>query len=99
MSQQTGRMDLPVGSKLVRSTPRFDELTTPAGLRSAHRIADGVWGRLVVTSGHLDFVFEEPEPSRRTLGDGDVQIIAPGRHHHVELTGPVGFHIEFHRAG
>ena len=91
-------MDLPPGSRLVRSTPDFDELTAPAGLRSAHRIADGVWGRLVVTSGHLDFVFEEPEPSRRTLRNGDAQIIPPGRLHHVELIAPVGFHIEFHRA-
>lgn len=91
-------MDLPDGSRLVRSTPTFDERTAPAGLRAAHRIAEGVWGRLVVTSGHLDFVFEEPEPSRRTLSDGDVQVIPPGRVHHVELTAPVEFHVEFHRA-
>lgn len=88
---------LPDGVRLVRTTPDFDEGTVPAGLRSAHRIADGVWGRLVVLSGALEFVVEaEPDDPRR-LDAGDAQIIPPGVVHHVDVVGPVRFHVEFHR--
>lgn len=108
-------MELPAGLQLSRRTPEFTERTVPAGLLAAHRVADGVWGRLVVQSGQLAFVFEAPgsmpidtsnadetacgevSGSRRVLRAGDHQVIPPGRPHHVELVGPVGFHVEFHR--
>lgn len=89
--------ELPEGSRLVRTTPEFDEASTPAGLLRAHRVADGVWGRLVVRSGSLAFVFEDDAESI-TLRDSDAVVIPPGRPHHVELTGPVRFVVEFHEA-
>jgi len=88
---------LPDGVGLVRTTPDFDEHTVPAGLRSAHRIAEGVWGQLVVLSGALEFVVEDEPGDRRLLHAGDTRIIPPGLVHHVDLHGPVRFHIEFHR--
>jgi tellurite resistance-related uncharacterized protein len=102
------RMELPSGLELVRSTGEFDETSVPAGLLSAHRIASGVWGRLVVRSGALVFVVED-DPSgasgtstdvdeRRTVVEGESVVIPPGLVHHVELTGPVAFRIEFHRS-
>ena len=50
---------LPAHYTLTRTTPTFDNTTVPAGLLSAHRVADGVWGRLVVHSGQVTFVFED----------------------------------------
>jgi tellurite resistance-related uncharacterized protein len=92
-----GEARLPDGLKLVRTTPTFDENTVPAGLRAAHRIAEGVWGRLVVLSGSLEFVVEaEPATPHRIVAEGS-RIIPPGVVHHVTLDGPVSFHIEFHR--
>ena len=98
-------MELPTGLQFVRSTPVFDEHSVPAGLLAAHRVSEGVWGRLVVFSGQLDFVFEDVtraavrnQSQRRTVGAGDVQVIPPGEPHHVEVDGPVEFHVEFHRA-
>ncbi len=94
---------LPEGLRLRRTTTTFDETTVPAGLLAAHRIADGVWGRLVVLEGSLDFVNESGGgPDGRTgesvrLDTGDVQVIPPGLVHHVGLCGPVRFHVEFHR--
>ncbi|MCB0991196.1 MAG: DUF1971 domain-containing protein, partial [Acidimicrobiales bacterium] len=41
---------LPDGLEHVRTTDIFDNDTVPAGLLRAHRVADGVWGRLVVHS-------------------------------------------------
>ena len=92
-------IELPVGLELARSTPEFDEQSVPAGLLAAHRVADDVWGRLVVTSGSLRFVFGDAVAGSagRTIVAGEHQVIPPARAHHVELVGPVGFHVEFHR--
>lgn len=98
-------MELPTGLRFVRSTSVFDERSVPAGLLAAHRVGEGVWGRLVVVSGQLDFVFDDAaraalrnQSERRTVRAGDVQVIPPGEPHRVEVDGPVEFHIEFHRA-
>lgn len=78
-------------------TPEFDERTVPAALLRAHRVADGVWGRLRVRTGSLRFVFESDGDEGRTVDAGGEQVIPPARPHHVELTGPVTFVVEFHR--
>ncbi len=89
--------ELPAGAQLTRTTAEFDERSVPQGLLRAHRVADGVWGRLVVTSGSLRFVFEDDQAEPTTVAAGGTQVIPPARPHHVELTGPVTFHVEFHR--
>ena len=88
---------LPEGLDFARRTPTFDETSVPAGLRAAHKVADRVWGRLLVESGELGFVFEDEPGHVRRLGTGDDQVIPPGRLHHVVVDGPVRFHVEFHR--
>ncbi|MCX6522890.1 MAG: DUF1971 domain-containing protein, partial [Actinobacteria bacterium] len=89
--------ELPSGLEHVRTTEVFDQDRHPAGLRRAHRVADGVWARLVVHSGELDFVFEDDvERPIRARADRPV-VIPPGRLHHVATIGRVTFAIEFHR--
>lgn len=88
---------LPEGLTLQRTTPVFDEHSTPARLLAAHSIAEGVWGRLVVEAGELGFVFEDAPDERRTILAGERQVIPPARPHHVEIGGPVRFAVEFHR--
>lgn len=89
--------ELPAGLTLQRTTPTFDEQSTPAGLRKAHRVADGVWGRLRVERGSLGFVFEDRPDEVRTVSAGASQVIPPSRAHHVVIVGPVRFAVEFHR--
>ncbi|MGB3735219.1 MAG: DUF1971 domain-containing protein [Ilumatobacter sp.] len=89
--------ELPAGLTLQRTTPTFDEHSTPAGLRRAHQVAEGVWGRLVVETGSLGFVFEDEPDVVRVIGSGDQQVIPPAALHHVVLDGPVRFAVEFHR--
>lgn len=92
-----GPAALPPGLEHVRTTDVFDEHTAPAGLRRAHRVADGVWARLLVHTGQLSFVFED-DPDRPHIVDaGASLVIPPGRPHHVDLDQPVTFAIEFHR--
>lgn len=90
---------LPPGLEHVRTTDVFDEHTAPAGLRRAHRVADGVWGRLVVHSGALRFRFEDdPSDQARIVAAGGAVVIPPARLHHVVFDqGPATFAIEFHR--
>ena len=89
--------ELPEGLTLQRTTSTFDEQSTPAGLRKAHRVADGVWGRLLVEQGSLGFVFEDTPDQVRTVSAGEHQLIPPSRLHHVVIDGPVRFAVEFHR--
>jgi tellurite resistance-related uncharacterized protein len=88
---------LPEGLEYVRTTDVFDQDQHPAGLRRAHRVADGVWARLLVRTGSLEFVFEDEPDQRRVVEAGDAVVIPPGRLHHVDITGPVTFALEFHR--
>ncbi|MGE0879267.1 MAG: DUF1971 domain-containing protein [Acidimicrobiia bacterium] len=90
--------ELPAGLTLVRTTDRFDEHHHPAGLRRAHRVADGVWARLVVSTGSLVFVFEDDLDHRMTVAAGDSVVIPPARLHHVDIGEAVTFFLEFHRA-
>jgi tellurite resistance-related uncharacterized protein len=89
----------PDGATLTRTTPEFDQDTVPAGLLKAHKISDGVWGRLVVRSGELRFTFDSGDPATRAIAAGDHVVIPPLVPHHVTIDGLVQFVIEFHRSG
>lgn len=80
----------------VRTTPVFTAVSVPAGLRRAHRIAPGVWGRLRVIGGSVTFVLEDAGESR-DLHEGDTQVIEPDVAHHVEPGANAEFVIEFYR--
>lgn len=95
----TPRPVLPDRLALVRTTPEFDEHTVPTGLLAAHRTAPDVWGRLVVREGAIGFVFDDHPDDIHQLSRGESIGIAPQRGHHVIVTGPVRFVVEFHRAG
>lgn len=101
-------IELPAGCTLVRATPEFDENTVPGGLLAAHRIAAGVWGRLVVLDGSIRFAFDgaghdddAPEPTAAdhewVVAAGEHVVIPPERLHHVRIDGAVRFLVEFHR--
>lgn len=88
---------LPAGAELVRVTETFDEGTVPRGLLRAHRVAPGTWGRLVVASGCLCFVWED-DGSVVELVAGDDQVIPPDTPHRVDITESVRFNVEFYTA-
>ena len=88
---------IPGDFELARTTPTFTNETVPAGLLAAHRVADGIWGRLVVHSGEVGFVFEDVADTRITVAAGGNVAIPPGRLHHVVLDQPATFAVEFYR--
>jgi tellurite resistance-related uncharacterized protein len=88
---------IPAHYQLTRTTPTFDNDTVPTGLLAAHCVADGGWGRLVIYTGQVDFVFEDEPGQSITATAGDHVVIPPGRPHNLELIDPVTFAVEFHR--
>ena len=93
----TATNELPDGVELVRVTDDFDETNHPAGILRAHRVADGVWARLVVRHGEMGFVFEDTPGEQRRVTPQHPQVIPPARLHHVVISGPVTFALEFYR--
>lgn len=89
------RCELPDGLTLVRTTATWDEHSLPAGLRRDHRVASGVWGRIVVHHGTLRFAAATDPPTDVILTAGDTQPIPPDVPHHVEPHGEVRFAVEF----
>ena len=86
---------LPPDLVLDRTTAEFDEHTVPTGLLRDHRIAPGVWGRLLVRSGTLRFGFGGD--AEFEVAAGGVVVIPPQQVHHVAVDGGVRFVVEFHR--
>ncbi|MEO7573472.1 MAG: DUF3565 domain-containing protein [Acidimicrobiales bacterium] len=89
------RLELPTDLQVVRVTDTWDELTTPAGLRRAHRVAAGTWGRMRIEAGRVRFRAQTSPPVDVVLAAGASQPIPPGVEHEVEPLGPVRFRVEF----
>ena len=67
----------------------------PAGLRRAHRVARGTWGRIVVHHGQLRFLARTEPELVVVVGPGLTQAIPPEIEHEVQPMGPVSFSIDF----
>ena len=98
MNNDPSELAIPDGFQLARTTDVFDNNTVPAGLLRAHRVANGVWGRLVVHTGVVVFVFEDQPDQPISVSAGQHVAIPSSRPHHLELDTPATFAVEFYRA-
>ena len=87
----------PEGLAKYSETPLFTADSVPDTLLKAHATKPGVWGKLQVVEGSLHYVVPGPPPSRAFLQAGDHGVIEPAVPHHLELSGPVAFKVEFYR--
>jgi tellurite resistance-related uncharacterized protein len=78
-------------------TPVFTEATVPTSLQAAHATKPGVWGKLCVLTGGLDFVLEGTKPVVTSVSQGQHAVIEPTVRHHVQVDQPVTFKVEFYR--
>ena len=78
-----------------KSTPVFDEVTLPAGLRKEHRTKTGVWGVIQVLEGRLRCRVIEPR-SETILDPEHPGIIHPDQPHSVEPLGPMRMRVDFY---
>lgn len=89
------RAELPDGLRVVRRAGPWTESSLPPGLRKAHRVGAGTWGRLRVVEGRARFTMATTPPLVRELGAGDVQPIPPEVDHEVGPLGAVRLEIDF----
>ena len=89
------RCELPENVQKYSETPTYTDTTVPAGLLRDHSTKAGVWGKLVVTDGHL-FYLRDDCPAQR--GDeGAPAVIHPEEKHFIRVPAPVSFRVEFYR--
>lgn len=88
---------LPEGVKEYKRTATFTQDSVPAGLLADHRTKAGVWARIVVEAGEVEYSFGEPRRSF-VLSTERVGIVIPEVPHQLSLRGRVSFHVEFLRA-
>ena len=86
---------LPESVEKYAESPIFTEQTVPKKLTREHDTKPGVWGRLIVLSGELDFVIPGPPATSHHIDTDTPAIIEPTVLHYLVLNGPVTFKIEF----
>lgn len=80
----------------LSSTPVFNNQTCPEGIKNAHATAAGVWAKLVVMKGMLEFVYEDSN-EKYLVDTTKPFIIESQRLHHVNLLWEVEFKVEFYK--
>lgn len=89
--------NLPEGLIKYSESPKFDQDTLPLALQKEHRTKSGCWAKAVISEGSINYVLENKPEEVFTLTAGQFAIIEPEEPHHVELIGPVKFHLEFYK--
>lgn len=88
---------MPDSVKHYKSTPEFTELTVPAALKRDHTTAAGVWAKINVLEGKLVYCITEPVQELNDLTVGIDGVIEPMIKHHVIVSEPVKFRVDFYR--
>ena len=88
---------LPEGVSSYKRTPEFTEQTVPAGLLKDHQTKEGVWGKIVILEGTLEYTIIEPELEVIQLNESRHGVVEPTILHHIKPLGPVRFYVEFQK--
>jgi tellurite resistance-related uncharacterized protein len=91
------RSEIPPGYEPHHRTPDFDEDSVPDALLRQHATKRGVWARIHVVRGSLDYHLHAPIERRERLTPAAPGIVLPEVEHHVAPVGPVSFFVEFWR--
>ena len=90
---------LPPGATRTGASPEFAHDNVPKALLADHHTAEGVYGRVRVVAGELEFVFADDATQPIRMRAGDELIVHPQEAHHVVLGDDMRFFIEFYRVG
>lgn len=89
--------ELPDGVKPYASSPVFDFKSVPDKLLKAHMTKDGVWGRLNVMEGTVEYFLEGQTEPIANIERNKPWIIMPTELHYVRLSQDAKFQVEFCR--
>jgi tellurite resistance-related uncharacterized protein len=87
---------LPSDVNAYKQTPVFTEQTIPNGILNQHQTKPGVWGKIVVLKGKLQYTILEPEHELIELSPDKFGVVEPTMLHHVTPLGSVEFYVEFY---
>ena len=88
--------ELPEGAVKVGSTPTMTETTVKPAILKSHLAPKGKIGLLVVEEGQCQYVWEDEDGPALDADPNHPIVIYPERYHHVVITGPVKFRVEFY---
>ncbi len=88
---------LPVNLTAFKKTSEFDESSMPKGLLKAHQTKEGVWGKIVILAGQLQYTISQPKTEKVILDKNNYGVIEPTIFHDVKPLGEVRFYVEFYR--
>ncbi len=89
---------LPKGLEKVGETPVMNQENVFPGILEKHMAPKNKWGKIVVISGSLNYVWEDNVEDILKADINNPIVIEPERYHHVILTGEVKFKVEFYMA-
>jgi tellurite methyltransferase len=92
------RREMPEGHAPYQRTPQFTESSIPSGLLRHHKTKPGVWARVVVERGKLEFYEGDEHAPRQIATPSQPCVILPEVEHRVAPVGEVAFTVEFWRA-
>lgn len=91
------RRELPEGYTPYHRTDTFTRDSVPEGLLRRHTTKRGVWARIQVSRGRLEYHVHAPFDTREVLEAGTSGVVLPEVEHHVAPLGDVEFFVEFWR--
>ena len=92
----TQPVELPPNVVKYAESPMFSAETVPDKLTSEHRLKPGVWGRLCVGKGLVEFHTTGPASSTTAVRAGESLIIEPALSHFVRLSADAQFKVTFY---
>jgi len=89
--------ELPQGAVKVGQTPNMTEGTVVKGILKNHLAPKGKVGLVVVEEGALQYIWEDDKENVLDADKDHPIVIESERYHHVVITGPVVFRVEFYK--
>ncbi len=89
--------ELPADVSAYKRTPEFNGHSIPAGLLKDHNTKEGVWGKIVILKGQLEYTIQEPSVEVLELTPERFGVVEPTIRHHIAPIGDVSFYVEFFR--
>ena len=88
---------LPDTVKKYSETAVFTQDTIPARLRARHTTKAGVWAKIHIIEGTLEYTALDDPPETTILSRAKPGLVPPSRAHCISPIGPVRFKVEFYK--
>jgi tellurite resistance-related uncharacterized protein len=80
-----------------KKTDIFTEQTVPKGLLNDHKTKEGVWGKINILSGTLEYTIHSSPAQIVELSADHPGVVEPEVLHHVKPIDSVRFYVEFYK--